>query len=87
MAEQRYTAFKSSLLRKELGLVTEKEKEIYSRKLQSIKKLERLKTKRLSIKGSSSLPTSLLLLGSDKPPDVSGLEPPANWLEAGLPAD
>ena len=60
---------------------------MYSHELQSIKKLEYLKAERLSAEESSSLPMSLLLSGSDEPPDVSGLEPPADWLEAGLPAD
>ena len=87
LAEQRHAVFESSLLQKELGLVTEKEKEMYSYELQSIKKLKRLKAKRLFIKESSSLSIFLLLSGSNKPPDVSSLEPSANWLEAGLPAD
>ena len=30
---------------------------------------------------------SLPLLGSNELPDFSGLEPPADWLEAGLPAN
>ena len=85
--EQRRAAFESSLLQKELGLVSEREKEMYSRELRLIKELERLEAERLSIEESSSLPTSLPPSGSDEPPDISGLESPADWLEAGLPAD
>ena len=67
--------------------MTEKEKKMYSRELQLIEELEHLKAERLSAEESFSLPMSLLLSGFDEPPDVSGLEPSADWLEAGLPAD
>ena len=51
---------------------------MYSRELQSIEELERFKAERLFIEESSSLPISLLLLGSDELPNISRLEPPAN---------
>ena len=87
LAEKRRAAFESSLLRKELGLLTEQEKEMYARELASIKELERLEAEIPVAEGSSSPPTSLPLSGSVELPDVSDLEPPANWLESGLPAD
>ena len=67
--------------------MSEKEKEMYSRELQSIKELERLEAERLSAEESSSLPMSSPLSGPDELPDFSSLEPPADWLEAGLPAN
>ena len=68
-------------------MLTKREKEIYARELASIKELERLKAEIPSAGESSSPPTFLPLSGSVELPNVSDLEPPANWLEAGLPAD